>query len=348
MNTPTLSQALARYLIPWPQLDWPLDWSAIFPQAGSLALEIGFGNGAYLLNLAHENPACNHVGIERSWGSIQRLVRGAQKRALQNVGALEGDAAWQLEHLFAPESAHSICINFPDPWHKVRHRGRRLIQPEFVRLLTTRLTVGGQLSVVTDVADYARWIERVLGGQTALRSQFSTAAVQQLPGRFRTKYEGKALEQGQPIHYFVWRKAQATPLESPQAEKVEQMPNVRMIGQAPLEALLPGLTPQCWRQVHQGVELVIKLESAFQGVNPHEGLLCVWVKEGAFTQSLAIQLIVHDGGLLLKPAAIGYPRPTFGVKRALQLIARSLLERNPHLQVASSTVGPLSSEDSHE
>jgi len=343
-QTPALGPALRPYDLPWLQLDWPLDWRALFENENSLTLEIGFGNSAFLIEQAKRHPLRNHVGIERSWRSVQRLVRSACRHELDNVRVLQGDAPWMLRYLFAPDSLDEVFVNFSDPWPKEKHHGRRIIQPEFTELLAGRLCMDGRVTIATDHAGYAEWILHVLDGQRWLLPALDRPVVHELEGRFLTKYERKALAAGRTIYYFVWRKMRPTPNATVARSEVEPMPNVQLQGHAPLAALLEALPAQTWREA--GQDVVIRLERAYRLFgDDHEALLEVKVMEGALVQQLAILILLKpEGGVLIKPASIGFPRPTWGVKRAVWRVADALLNAHPQLTVASSTVGDLQKE----
>ncbi len=338
--TIALSQAIHRYLLPWRQHNWPLGWNKLFPKPQPLVLEIGFGNGQFLLDQASRNPDKNFIGIERSWGSIQRLVRQLHQANLDNALVLDGDAVWQMDHLFAPDSLHEVFINFSDPWPKERHHSRRLIQTAFMQRLSECMEMNAQVTVATDHSDFAAWINDVLINQTVLQSIHETPVVHKIEGRSPTKYEAKALAQGSLIHYFVWHKATTTPSAHTHAEKVTDMPNVLFHGEASAASLLDTLQQQSWLEQRQGVDVIIKVEGVYQAFNSSNGMLELLVKEGNFSQQIGVLVSLEgDQKLLLKPASIGFPRPTWGVKRAIWHLANTLLQQHPQLKVVSSSVG---------
>ena len=187
-----LSLALHRYLVPWEHRDWPVDWNREFGSAAPLVLEAGFGNGDFLADLARRRPESDHVGIELSWGSVQRLVRRADAGELGNLRVLQGDAVFLVDRLFASGSLSGAYVNFSDPWRKPRHHRRRLVRPDFVALLATRLAPGAETIIATDHAEYADWIAEVLESQTALVPALGATRVGEIPGRRPTRYESKA------------------------------------------------------------------------------------------------------------------------------------------------------------
>ena len=334
-----LSEAIHRYTVPWLSLDWPVDWSQIFGRSGDLVLEIGFGNGGFLADLAQVQPDRCFVGIERAWGSISRLFKRLEAHELSHVRAMEGDAAFMLDHLFAPQSLSQVFINFSDPWHKERHHNRRLIQDGFVKMLAERLVPGGEVTIATDHADYAEWIADVLERQSLLQSFYETTSVDALPGRKPTKYEKKAIVEGLPIHYFVWRQNADLCLNAPN-EKVDDMPNVILQGEYNSEDLLRGVDAHVWQETHRDVSVVIKLMEVYGHLKDGHRLVGMMVREGELAQHFGISILFRkDNQLLVKLASIGQPRPTWGVKLAVKKVADLLLEAHSDLRVVSSTVG---------
>jgi len=334
-----LSLALHRYLVPWEVLDWPVDWPSVFARRAPLVLEAGFGNGDFLTDLARRDPATDHVGIEISWGSVQRLVRRASGANLGNVRVLQGDAAFLVEKVFAPGSLSGMYVNFSDPWRKARHHRRRLVRPDFVAVLAGRLAPGAPVTIATDHAEYADWIAEVLEGQTALEPALGATRVREFPGRRPTRYEAKALAVGTPISYFVWRRAAGLEAPPPVTERVEPMPNVNLRGPFPSgDAFDPA--DRVYTETHRGVEVVIKVTDLYRHHDRPEWLAAVLVKEGPFQQAFGIQVLARgENNVLVKPAGLGGPRPTWGVKRAVLRVAELVLEAHPELQLRSTTVG---------
>ena len=334
-----LSDAILRHLVPWLDLDWPLRWDALFCRPGPLVVEIGFGNGGFLTAQADRHPASNFVGIERAWGSAHRVFKRLDRLGQRNVRIVQGDAAYALRHLFAPGCIDRITINFPDPWPKERHHARRLIQPAFVGLLAERLKAGGEVTVATDHAGYAAWIAGVLEGQALLRSCFASTRVHELPDREPTKYEQKAISAGVPIHYFVWRR-EAFPSRRAVPERVGAMPNVILEGTCDRMDLLADFVGQALHDTHRGVRVVVKLVGVFRDARERHWLVETMVKEGELTQHFGVLVLLRpDGRLLVKLSPMGHPRPTWGVKQAVRLVAELVLKAHPGLCVASSTVG---------
>ena len=186
-------------------------WRALF--AGDLAeplplvLEVGFGRGEFLLDLAARSPGVAHVGIDYSRKRVLKMARRLARAEVANVRLLHATAEQALAELFEPGSLAGAWINFPDPWPKKRHQRRRLLQPAFVRALAQRLVPGGDLHVATDHADYAEQIDAVLAAEPELENAFAPARfLREVPGRLPTAYEIEWRAEGRPLHFWHYRR----------------------------------------------------------------------------------------------------------------------------------------------
>lgn len=131
------------------------DLDTIFGRKTKRSLEIGFGNGENLVDLAKANPDRDFIGVEVHRAGVGHLLLEIEALQLSNVRVIRHDAVEVLEHCVAPQTLDEILILFPDPWHKKRHHKRRLIQPDFLSLITSRLIPGGRLQLATDWEPYA-------------------------------------------------------------------------------------------------------------------------------------------------------------------------------------------------
>lgn len=339
MASRPFSTLLHAHLIPWTERDWPIDWEAIFGRSSPIEVEIGFGNGDFLVDQATRRPDHDFVGIERSLASAHRVFKRIERDGLTNVRIVLGDAAFALDHLFAPECLDHIHINFSDPWPKERHHSRRLIQIPFLELTGRRLVTDGVVTIATDHAGYAEWIDETYRCQTMLRSLHDSVSVDLIQGRLPTKYERKAIDSGVPIRYYEWKRC-APVEETARDERVKDVPNVILDGPFDTDELLAAFDGSTWQDDHEGVTVVVKLGHGFQDRERGHVLVEAMVREGAFAQHLAIAVIHRPPyQLLVKPSPIGHPRPTWGVKQAVHRVTQTLCEAFPGLQVTSSTLG---------
>jgi tRNA (guanine-N7-)-methyltransferase len=147
----------------------PLDLVQAFGRAAPCVLEIGFGNGDSLVQLAHDDPARNYLGIEVHDPGVGHCMIAARAAAVTNLRLIAHDAIEILESRIAPASLARINLYFPDPWPKKRHHKRRIVQPGFVDLCASRLEESGSLHIATDWANYAEQIDAVLADSTLFR-----------------------------------------------------------------------------------------------------------------------------------------------------------------------------------
>ncbi|MEE4192541.1 MAG: tRNA (guanosine(46)-N7)-methyltransferase TrmB [Halieaceae bacterium] len=179
----------------------PLDPESAFGRSAPLVLEIGFGMGQSLVEMAAANPGTNYLGIEVHRPGVGRLLHSVMEQQLDNVRVYCDDAVLVLEECIAPASLDGVQIFFPDPWHKKRHHKRRLIQPPFVTLLCEHLKPGGFLHLATDWENYAEHMLEVLSAEQNLENRAGAGAWSPRPEhRPLTKFE----QRGQRLGHGVW------------------------------------------------------------------------------------------------------------------------------------------------
>lgn len=150
--------------------DQRLDLTELFGRSAPVVLEIGFGNGLSLADMAEAHPDMDFFGIEVHRPGVGSCLVQAKKRALNNIRVSGEDAVLVLNQQIADGSLERVQIFFPDPWHKKRHHKRRLIQPVFVEQLVAKLKPGGQIHVATDWQNYAEHVLAVLTTNSDLKN----------------------------------------------------------------------------------------------------------------------------------------------------------------------------------
>ena len=150
--------------IHWQETERPINWAERFVRKAPVEVEIGFGNGAFLVKHAQCNPERNFVGIEVAWASVRRALRRINQLGLENIRLLLVDSRVAFEYLVAPRSLDRVYTLFPMPWPKKKHIKFRLFSHEFLKLLNNRLTANGDARVVTDHEPYAQWIRGTSAG----------------------------------------------------------------------------------------------------------------------------------------------------------------------------------------
>lgn len=185
----------------------PLDLAALFGRRAPVTLEIGFGNGDALAEMADAHPEQDFIGIEVHRPGVGRLLLSLEQRGLANVRVICADATDVVPSAFAPASLACILIFFPDPWPKKRHHKRRLIQPEFAMTLSEKLAPGGLLHVATDWPDYAEHIRQTLDTLPGLRNSAGAQGYAERPEyRPETRFERRGVERGHPVYDLIYRR----------------------------------------------------------------------------------------------------------------------------------------------
>jgi tRNA (guanine-N7-)-methyltransferase len=185
-----------------------LNQSQVFGCQAALFLEIGFGMGVSLLECAKKHPDQNFIGVETHKPGIGALFICAQENELANLRVYYGDVIDVLEKTIPDVSLNGVHIFFPDPWPKRRHHQRRLIQADFVSLVTAKLKQGGELHLATDWEDYASHMMRVVSQEEKLTNM---AGEEQFAERSRyrpvvTKFERRALRENRIIRELQFQK----------------------------------------------------------------------------------------------------------------------------------------------
>lgn len=187
-----------RYCLPY--TGEAKDFSRVFPQAGELVVEIGFGNGEQLLFAAHNEPQRNFIGIEVHAPGVGRTLNGIAQEGLENVRVYQHDAVDVLRDEIADASLSEVRVYFPDPWHKKRHHKRRIIQPDFVKLLCRKLKPGGLLHLASDWREYVGHMWEVCDNEPMLRNSAGPGGSVPRPAwRRQTHFETRGLNLGHGV-----------------------------------------------------------------------------------------------------------------------------------------------------
>jgi len=190
----------------WPHFgcdlgDGPLSVAERFPQCERTVLEIGFGMGYTLAELALREPATAYIGVEVHKPGVGKLLALAVEHELSNLCVYCDDAIDVLNSAIAPDSLDAVLLFFPDPWHKKRHNKRRIVQPAFAQAVRDKLKIGGLFHMATDWGPYAEHMMTVM--ETA--EGFSNVAG---PGHFTarpaSRPETRFEQRGKRLGHDVW------------------------------------------------------------------------------------------------------------------------------------------------
>jgi len=183
------------------------DFSVAFGRAAPLIVEIGFGNGESLAETAKNNPDQNFLGIEVHRPGVGHLMMLLNRDGIENVRIYCHDALDILEHKIPDSSLAGVHLFFPDPWPKKKHHKRRIVRPEFCRLLTRKLASEGYFHAATDWQDYARSMLNVLSSEPGLVNTSPTTDYCPRPDwRPLTKFERRGMRLGHGVWDLIFRK----------------------------------------------------------------------------------------------------------------------------------------------
>ena len=199
----------------WPSLGLDLDgglaaFNAAFERKAPRVLEIGYGMGHSLLQMAQAEQDKDFVGTEVHSPGVGSLIQGAfdaesGEVRLGNLKTYMADAVDVLNEAVPPDSLARIQIYFPDPWHKKKHHKRRLVQPELVKLMVSRLQIGGILHLATDWEPYAEHMLEVLSSESGLANTFKDFA-ERPEWRPQTKFEKRGESLGHEVKDLVFKR----------------------------------------------------------------------------------------------------------------------------------------------
>ena len=155
--------------------DGRLDTDALFGRPAPVVLEIGSGMGEATAAMAEAAPGRDSLAAGAHLPGVALLKALADRLAVRNLRVAHGDALVLVERL-TPDCLDAVHAFFPDPWPKARHHKRRLVTPDRVALLRSRLRVGGTLHLATDWPDYAEAALAALGADPGLAVAYGGAA----------------------------------------------------------------------------------------------------------------------------------------------------------------------------
>lgn len=182
-----------------------IDAPSLFGRVAPLVLEIGFGMGHTTAEIAQARPDTDFIGVEVYTPGVGSLLKHIESRQLSNLRIIQADAVNVLNNRIAPGTLAGVHVYFPDPWPKARHHKRRLIQPTFVTLLTSRLAPGGYLHCATDWQPYAEQMLEVMSADPDLSNTAHDYAPRP-DWRPLTKFENRGLKLGHGVWDLIFRK----------------------------------------------------------------------------------------------------------------------------------------------
>lgn len=293
---------------------YPLNWNAVFGRQAALFVEIGFGNGEFLVDWARANPEHNFVGIELSMESARRIQKKIYALKVTNIRIIRDHARFVLRELFPNNSIRGVVMNFPDPWPKKRHQERRLIDTQFVRILSAVTQTQGYFELVTDQFWYAQQAREKFMEENL----FETTEIITNPVRsVSTKYERKWRSEGRDIFQMI-----ATQRHSVSINRLLEdvtMPHVFISPTIRIDKLEPFLD----RMFREG-ESSFLVKRIYQDLNKRNFLLRAITRDLDYLQNFYIIIARHEDGWIIKLDDSLQPYRTPAVKWAIQKIGEIL------------------------
>jgi tRNA (guanine-N7-)-methyltransferase len=177
----------------------PLELPDVFGRPAPLIVEIGPGSGDSLVPMAQDRPEANILAFEVFEPAIASMLARLARARVTNVRIVPVDAVDGLTHLVTDASIEQLWTFFPDPWHKSRHRKRRLLSPRFADLVADKMVPGGRWRLATDWADYARHIRGVLDDHDRFVNHDPQGLARRWESRPVTRFEQRGLDAGRHI-----------------------------------------------------------------------------------------------------------------------------------------------------
>jgi tRNA (guanine-N7-)-methyltransferase len=190
----------------WPQFGLELkpellDLTTLFGREADTIIEIGFGMGNSLAAMAEANPDKNYIGVEVHRPGVGALLKLVGEKGLTNVRVFNDDAIEVLAQRIPKNSLSGVYLFFPDPWHKTKHKKRRILQEAFAKTIASHLKVGGHFHMATDWEDYAEQMMQVMSQAEDYRNISGEGQFTPRPDyRPLTKFE----QRGHRLGHGVW------------------------------------------------------------------------------------------------------------------------------------------------
>ncbi len=298
---------------------YPVAWENWFHNQAPLGVEIGCGNGEFLVEWARHQPQWNYVGIELSLASGERIQSRISQYGLSNVRFIRDDARFVLRELFPESSVHQILMNFPDPWPKEKHKERRMINTHFIGTLSGVLVSGGIFELFSD----QKWYVNEARENIVTTGLFESSEIAENESRpVSTKYERK------------WRGLH---------RRIYQLRVIKRTG-VPLQRILEdGDMPHYFvnREINPGDVLTLrglerseqtkrfKVKEIFFSPDGKTYLLRTVTVDKEYLQNFFIVVARHELGFIVKVDVGFQPYRTPAVKMAIKAIADLLGENTP-------------------
>ena len=179
-----------------------LDFPALFSNANPVEIELGAGDGSFLIQRALAAPERNFLGVERLLGRLRKVDRKARRAQLTNVRCLRVEASYVLEWMIPAGGITALHLYFPDPWPKRRHWKRRLVNEDFARVAHVALAPQGLVLLRTDHAGYFEAMESAFGSHAGFERVPTPPELPPLLTDFEREFHARGI----PTHHAAYRR----------------------------------------------------------------------------------------------------------------------------------------------
>lgn len=185
----------------------PIDLDRLFAGPGPIEVDLGSGDGSFLVQVAAAYPGIRFLGVERLLGRLRKTDRKCARQGLGNVRLLRIEAAYFLRYLLAEASINALHVYFPDPWPKRKHWKNRLVNESFPGMAARALRDAGVVYLRTDDAPYFAQMQEVF----AASAEFESVATPPELAAIRTDFEREFVARGIPTQHAAYRRLRRAP-----------------------------------------------------------------------------------------------------------------------------------------
>ena len=309
-----IHRVLKYEIFPRQEEQFPLMWEKFFGRSAPLFVEIGFGNGEFLVEWARQHPEGNMVGFEIAMESMERAQKLIHTAQIPNVRVIREEARWGLQEFFAENSIRHVIMNFPDPWPKKRHQERRAINQAFAQILGHVLEPKGIFELVTDQKWYAE-AAHVIFNESPF---FTVSSIETNPPRpVQTKYERKWRRLGRDIYRLQAHKVASAAIE----RKILEEPMPHKIIRTPVTR--EQVVKLQNHQEESGSTFFI-VKEIYLAPEENHYLLKTIAKDEDYMQKFFIVITPHRDGWIVKLDTVTQPYRTPAVKYSVYQVAQFL------------------------
>ncbi len=170
-----------------------LELGKLFVRTQPLEIELGSGDGSFLVEYARRYPEHNFIGVERLLGRIRKMERKGRRAGLTNLRGIRIESSYFLEYLLPLHSAVALHIYFPDPWPKRKHRRHRLVNDRFAGLAHQALVPGGIVCLRTDDHNYFEQMLAVFSSSSSFRQVDTPPELSAWPTDFEKDFQARGV-----------------------------------------------------------------------------------------------------------------------------------------------------------